>query len=223
MILDLQFFGGRGADSSGGGESLGDGGGKSVNIKSETDVWSYRHNPDNAPYVDDINGAVRDMENDFPGLMDSVQKVNTVEMGGTDKLNTLGIYGNGRVGINSNYTNVDKMNAIYDKAGKDHPSRGDKSAVEAVTYHEMGHALTDAIKGKVGAKNLDESSKTVVEAAYKATKGKGGTKAWAGKISGYAQDSWAECVAEAVSDFYCNGSKAHANSKAIMAELRKYA
>lgn len=50
-----------------------------------------------------------------------------------------------------------------------------------------------------------------------------GTKAWAGKISGYAQDSWAECVAEAVSDYYCNGSKAHANSKAIMAELRKYA
>lgn len=31
----------------------------------------------------------------------------------------------------------------------------------------------------------------------------------------------AECVAEAVSDYYCNGAKAHANSKAIMAELKR--
>ena len=46
---NLQFFGGRG--SGGGGESLGSGGGGSVNFVSETDVWSYRHNPNNQPFV----------------------------------------------------------------------------------------------------------------------------------------------------------------------------
>ena len=44
--LNLQYFGGRG-----GGSDLTLGSGKSINIKSETDVWSYRHNPDNEPLL----------------------------------------------------------------------------------------------------------------------------------------------------------------------------
>ena len=117
------------------------------------------------------------------------------------------------------------MNTVYDKSVESgyHPSRGNKTGVEAVTYHEMGHAITDHIAGKMGVKDLDAASKKVVNNAYKATKGKGGTKAWAKKISGYATDSFAECVAEAVADVYCNGNKAHKHSKAIFAELKKYA
>lgn len=225
MKLDIQYFGGRGAGSGGDGESLSENSGKRVNIKSETDVWSYRHNPNNAPYVDSINSSARDMADDFPSLMrDTVDSVNTVEFGGADKRGTLGVYGNGRVGINSNYTDINKMNAVYDKSVESgyHPGRGNKNAVEAVTYHEMGHALTDNIAKKMGVKDLDASSKRIVEDAYKASGGKGGTKKWAGGISGYAQDSFAECVAEAVADHYCNGSKASKQSKAIMNELRKY-
>ena len=222
MRINLQFFGGRGAGS--GGESLSGSSGKSINIVSTTDVWSYRHNPDNEPYVDSINSAVRGISDDFPGLMNDVNTVDTAVLGGADKENTLGFYGQGQVALNSNYTNIDKMNRVYDDAVREgyHPSRGNKSGTEAVAYHEMGHALTDSIAKKMGVKDLDASSKKIVNDAYKASGGKGGTKAWAGKISKYAQDSFAECVAEAVSDWYCNGNKASLNSKAIMTELRKY-
>lgn len=217
---DLQIFGGRGA----GGESLGKGKEKPINIISTTDVWSYRHNPNNAPYVDAINSSVRDMADDFPDLMNTVNQVETAELGGADKTGVLGFYGGGRMALNSNYTNIDKMNATYDQTVKQgyHPSRGNKNGTEAVAYHEMGHALTDNIVDKVGANDLDGAAKVIVDNAYKASKGTGGTKAWAGKISGYAQESNAECVAEAVADWYCNGSKASSASKAIMTELKKY-
>lgn len=223
MEMILQFFGGRGS-GSGGGESLSNGSGKPINIKSTTDVWSFRHNPNNEPFVDAINSSVRDMADDFPGLMRDVNTVDSAELGGLDRTQTLGFYGDGQVAINANYTNIDKMNAVYDKAVKSgyHPSRGDKSGTEAVTYHEMGHALTDSLAKKMGAKNLDAASKKIVNDAYKASGGKGGTKAWAGKISKYAQENYAECVAEAVSDWYCNGKKASLNSKAIMTQLKKY-
>lgn len=221
MKYNLQFFGGRGAD---GGESLSSSSGQDINIISTTDVWSYRHNPNNEPYVDAINSAVRGISDDFPGLMNDVNTVDTAELGGMDRTQTLGFYGDGQVAINSNFTDIRDMNRVYDKAVQSgyHPSRGNKSGTEAVTYHEMGHALTDSIAKKMGVKNLDAASKKIVNDAYKASGGKGGTKAWAGKISKYAQENFAECVAEAVSDWYCNGSKAKLNSKAIMTQLNKY-
>lgn len=222
MEMNLQMFGGRGSGS--GGESLSEASGKPINIVSQVDVWSYRHNPNNQPFVDQINSSVRDMANDFPDLMKDVNRVDSAVLGGADKTGTLGFYGGGTVGLNSNYTNVDKMNKVYDAAVKSgyHPSRGNKTGVEAVTYHEMGHALTDHVAKKMGVSNLDKASKKIVNDAYKASGGKGGTKKWAGSISGYAKDSFAECVAEAVCDVYCNGNKAKLNSKAIMTQLKKY-
>ena len=226
--LNLQLFGGRGAGS--GGDSGGPGlpntskGMSPGSISKETDVWSYRHNKNNEPFVDAMNTAAKNMSDDFPGLMDDVTAVNAGTLKGAAARNVLGYYGGGRVALNTNYTNVDKMNATYDASVKIgyHPSRGNKTGTEAVMYHEMGHALTDHIAKKVGASNLDTSSKKIVEDAYKASKGKGGTKKWAGTISGYAKESFAECVAEAVSDWYCNGNKASSASKAIMKELKKY-
>lgn len=219
--LNLQLFGGRGA----GGPSLTKGGGKSINIQSETDVWSYRHNPNNEPFVDAINSGVREISDDFPGLMDDVREVNSAKLGGKDKTETLGFYGNGRVALNENYTDIGKMNRVYDEAVKSgyHPSRGNKTGTEAVALHEMGHALTDHVAKKMGAKDIDDGAKKIVDSAYKATGGKGSAKkSWAGKISGYATENYAECVAEAVADCYCNGKKASKNSQAIMAELKKY-
>ncbi len=224
--MNLQYFGGRGSSSDGGGPSLPESGkGMSPNsISREQDVWSYRHRQGNEPFVDAMNTAARRMSEDFPGLMDTVQYVNAGTLKGAAARSVLGYYGDGRVALNTNYTNVDKMNTIYDSAVKSgyHPSRGSKSGTEAVMYHEMGHALTDHVKAKVGASNLDVASKKIVNDAYKASNGKGGTVAWAGKISGYAKESFAECVAEAVSDWYCNGNKAKSESKAIMKELKKY-
>lgn len=218
--MNLQFFGGRGA----GGESLGGGGGASVDIRNEQDVWSYRHNPNNADFVDEINTGVAAIQNDFPDVMNSVNNVYASTLGGADAQHTLGYYGGGQLGINTNYTDVQKMNASYDAAVKSgfHPSRGNKTGTQAVTIHEMGHALTDHIAQKMGEKDLDAGAKKIVNTAYKNSKGKGGTKAWAGKISGYAQQNYAECVAEAVADVYCNGSKAAKESHAIVSVMKSY-
>lgn len=223
MKIDLQFFGGRGAS----GESLSAGGRQTpINILSTEDIWSIRNHEGNAPYVDQINTSVATIKNGFPGVMDTVQSVDAVTMGGADATGTLGFWSpsDGRLALNKRYTDVQRMNEVYDKAVESgyHPTRGIKTAVEAVTYHEMGHALTDSLASKMGVSSLDQASEKIVNDAYKATRGRGGTKAWAGKISGYAKESYAECVAEAVSDYYCNGRRASANSRAIMAELRKY-
>ena len=213
-----------GKGSAGGGESLGGGSAENINIVSQTDVWTFRHRQKNEAFVDSMNDSVRTVQEDFPGLMDDVKEVNSAVLGGADKQNTLGFYGNGQLALNSNYTNVDKMNKVYDEAVKEGypPGRGNKNGTEAVTFHELGHAVTDHVKDKVGAKDIDGAAKIIVDNAYKNANGRGGTKAWAGKISGYAQKNNAECIAEAVADWYCNGNKASKQSKSIMAELKKY-
>ena len=217
-------MGGRGASSGG----LGASSGKNINVVSELDVWSYRHNPNNEPFFEEIISGVRKIENDFPGIMsETVASVNAATLAGADKNNTLGYYSSSdkSVSLNTNYTDVDKMNYVYDasvSAGY-HPPRGNTSGTEAVALHEMGHALTDHVAKKMGAKDLDAAAKTIVDNAYKGSGGRGATsKKWAGNISGYATESYAECVAEAVADYYCNGNKAKPQSTAIMNELRKY-
>lgn len=215
-------MGGRGM---GGGSGMGSAGGGSVSVASEMDVWSYRHNPNNEPFVDAINEGVAKIQNDFPGVMNDVNFVNAATLNGIDKVTTLGFYSRAdkSVSLNTNFTDIDKMNKVYDRSTQSgfHPSRGNLSGTEAVAIHEMGHALTGHLAEKAG-KDFDSISKEIVKNAYKATGGKSGTKSWAKKISGYASTNNAECIAEAVADWYCNGSKAHSHSKAIMAELKKY-
>lgn len=225
MEMNLQFFGGRGAD--GGGPSLSKGSGKSIGIRNSEDIWSYRHNPNNEPFANQMISSSQDVQKDFPGLFkENLNSVNAANFTGADNVSTLGVYSasDKSVTLNKNYTNVDKMNTVYDKAVEKnyHPSRGDKTGVEAVTYHEMGHAITEHIAQQGGFKDLDTASVDIVNKAYKASNGKGGTKAWAKNISGYATENYAECVAEAVADHYCNGSKASKQSKAIWNELKKY-
>ena len=223
MELNLQFFGGRGS----GGESLGSsGGGEKVNVQDQIDVWSYRHNKNNEPFVDSINSSASTVQKDFPELMSSgtIYSIDAGKYGGIDNTQTLGFYSaDGQLSINRNYTNIDKMNRVYDKSVKEgfHPSRGNKDGVQAVTYHELGHAVTQQIVKQGYGKDMDAAAKKVVDNAYKNSKGRGGTKKWAGNISGYAQKNNAECIAEAVADFYCNGSKAKKESKAIMSELKR--
>lgn len=42
------------------------------------------------------------------------------------------------------------------------------------------------------------------------------------QISGYATYNNKEAIAEAVADVYCNGAKAHKESKAIVGIIKKY-
>lgn len=147
-------------------------------------------------------------------------------MGGKDATQTLGFWSasDKQLAMNQNYTDIAKMNDVMDDAARSgfHPSRGNKSGTEAVALHEAGHALTDHLANKHGYAGLHELSEKVVKDAYKKSGAKGGTRSWAGTISKYAQKNYAETVAEAVTDWYCNGDKARAASKAIIAELKNY-
>ena len=215
-------MGGRGGGS---GQNLGGGSGKNINILNQTDVWSARHNPNNADYVDAINTSVSRIQNDFPGIMDDVNEVNSATLGGADRDGVLGFYDPQAktVALNERYTDIRTMNDTYDAsvASGYHPGRGDRTGTEAVALHEMGHALTDHLGKKLGATDIDDAAKQIVDNAYKNSGGRGGTVAFAKKISGYATESNAECIAEAVADWYCNGNKASSNSKAIIREMQR--
>ena len=224
--LDLQYFGGRG-----GGSNLGNGSGKSIGIVDQVSVMLHYHDSDNAPYIDDMSQSASDMFNEFSEVRGLISDVTVATLTGADKTNTLGFYdgSTGVVSLNDNFTDIDKMNRVYDASIKSgyHPSRGNKSGTQAVMYHELGHALTDQIAKKLGISGgvtytaLDKAARLIVKAAYKATKGSGGTTAWAKGISGYATDSNAETIAEAVSDYFCNGNKAHTRSIAIVNEMKR--
>lgn len=212
--------------SRGGSSGMNGGSGRNVNVVDTVDVWSYRHETDNEPFVDAINEGARKIQDDFKDLMLTVERVDAAELGGIDKLMVLGYYAPDEktVAINRNFTDIDKMNAMYDAAVRSgyHPPRGELSGTEAVTLHELGHALTDHVAKKMGESDMDVAARKLFERAYRATKGRGKYQAWAEQISGYAKENYAEAVAEAVADYYCNGQGAHANSRAIMRELRKY-
>lgn len=214
-------MGGRGGSSG-----MGGGSGENVNIIETGDIWTYRHNPNNEPFVDAINEGARKIQDDFEDLMtESLNEIHVAQLGGEDKQTILGFYE--RTGkllaLNANFTNIDKMNSVYDQATeqKFHPSRGNLTGTEAVALHELGHALNDHIAKKMGL-DMDVAARKIFEAAYRATKGKGRYQDWAGQISGYAKKNYAETIAEAVSDYYCNGNNAHPHSVAIMRELMKY-
>lgn len=223
MILNLQFFGGSGS-SLGGGGSLGGGSGSNINVESETDIWNNEIREGNKAAFDEIIKGVNKINNDFPGLMtESLNVINQSRLGGKDKNSTLGFYspGNKSLGMNENFMDVNKMNKVYDASGSFHPSRGNKSAVEAVTLHELGHAVNDHLASKKG-QTLDKAASEIVKRAYKKSGAKGGNKGFAKTISGYAASNYAECVAEAVADYYCNGKKAKKASKLIVDEMKNY-
>lgn len=109
----------------------------------------------------------------------------------------------------------------YDRGGNHNVNRGNKSAIQAVTSHEIGHALTSRIGSKIGINNIDKVSDIVVKEAVKNTKHRGVVQ-MANQISRYATSSNAEALAEAVCDVYCNGKKAKSESKAIVNVMNKY-
>ena len=76
------------------------------------------------------------------------------------------------------------------------------------------------IASKTGT-DFDATATKIVSDARKSTKHRGVVQ-MASKISGYATYSNAEAIAEAVSDWYCNGKKAKSESKAIVNTLKSY-
>lgn len=132
----------------------------------------------------------------------------------------------GNIAINQAYFNKNGMDVAYKASVESgfHPSNGNKTALQAVVAHELGHKLTAdvAVKlGKNGWTDFDSVATDIVKEARKQTKHKGVVQ-MASKISGYAKHSNAEAIAEAFSDVYCNGKKAHSESIAIVNVMNKY-
>lgn len=204
-------MGGRGASSS-----VGKAGGGNVTVLSTDSLISQREG--NRAEVDQTLGVLRDIHDRY-GI--DVEDAQLARLSAADA-GVMAYYdANGNLAVNMAYFNSDIMNATYDKSVADgyHPGKGNKTGMEAVVAHEMGHRLTDAAAG--GWSGLDSTAdKIVAEAAKKL--GYKNTASLTSKVSGYAKQNSAEAVAEAFADVYCNGNKASKASRAIVAELNKY-
>lgn len=165
----------------------------------------------------EVNRVLKDF-NDTYGIGYGNTRIARLKAGS----NAMAYYDGEGIAINKKYLDSKTMNDAYKRCVESgfHPSSGSKSGMEAVVAHELGHALNDVIGSKMGS-DIDKSAKTIVNEAMKNKKRKDVNK-FTSKISGYAKQSNAEAIAEAVSDVYCNGKKAKAESRAIVDVMNKY-
>ena len=209
-----------GRGSSGGGSLPKSSGGVNPNnIHNERDLVSERERK--RAEVDDVLTVARGISDEY-GV--NVGQFMLADIGGKDS-GVLAYSDGENVGFNASFFNGENMNGAYDASVTSgfHPSRGSKSGMEAVAAHEYGHVLTEKAGARLGIKGfstMDSAAKTIVDRAMKTTNQKSSMK-MASNISGYAKSSYAECVAEAVADVYCNGSKARVESRAIVNEINK--
>ena len=215
--LDLQFFGGRGARSGGGGRDAG-GGLDAGDIVSTKSFMSERGKYD----ADSALQAFKDVADEYGYIVEDIE---IAKMKGSG-MSVLAYYDGANIAFNESYLKSGVMDKAYDHCVKSgfHPSRGNKTALQAVAYHELGHGLTDAVADKMGIKGIrkiDTAATRIVTEARKTTKHRGVVQ-MASKISKYATSSNAEAVAEAFADFYCNGKKAKKESRAIVDVVNKY-
>ena len=210
---DLQAFGGRGASSGGTGPYGGGMEGKNTSVN----VISLH------PLTDEIEKGGGGFANEIMNTRDAFEReygsaVKDIKLsvGTFDKPGVLGAYGNDRLIMNEKYVKNANLTKAMQRGGADgfHPSIGNKTGAEAVAAHEIGHRL-----GQVAAKKAGISEREIVARAGKTVNIK--TANMAGHISGYARSNYAETIAEASADVFCNGKKASKASKAIMAEIKQ--
>ena len=207
-------MGGRGASSSG---RYGGGSGVSPSdILSTNSFVSERHNYD---ISNDVLDVFKNVNEEYGYVIGDILVAKI--KGKSNK--TMAYYDGTNIGFNEAYASTKVLNKAYADCVKSgfHPSNGNKSPAEAVASHELGHALTDAVGKKMGVLDIDRASDRIVEEAKKQT-GHRGVVQMAKKISTYATHSNAEAIAEAFSDVYCNGKKAHKESKAIVDVINSY-
>jgi len=209
---------GRGSSGAGGSLPNSSSGVNSANIKNSRDLVSMRERKQEE--VDAVLESARTLAEDY-GVQ--VGQFEIADIGGKDS-GVLAYSDGENIGFNSGYFDGAKMDGAYDESVKQgyHPSRGSKSAIEAVGYHEGGHVITQRVADRLGysgSGSMDKAAKKIVQGAMKRTGDKSSMK-FATKISGYSKTSYAECVAEAIADVACNGKKASPESRAIDAEIK---
>lgn len=206
-------MGGRGASSSG---RYGGGGLSPSDILSTNSFVSERHNYD---ISNDVLDVFKNVNEEYGYVIGDILVAKI--KGKSNK--TMAYYDGTNIGFNEAYARTKVLNKAYADCVKSgfHPSNGNKSPAEAVASHELGHALTDAVGKKMGVLDIDRASDRIVKEAKKQT-GHRGIVQMAKKISTYATHSNAEAIAEAFSDVYCNGKKAHKESQAIVNVINSY-
>lgn len=204
-------MGGRGAGSGGGGATGG------LNPSDIVSTQSLISASGKRTEINETLQVLKDISDQYGVTLSDVQLAK-LKGGG---LGVLGYYdSNGNLAINESYFKSEAMTKAYDRSVEQgyHPPRGSKTGIEAVTAHEMGHALTEKAGGSWG--NLDATADKIIQNASKKA-GYKDTASFVAKISGYAKEKSAEAVAEAFADVYCNGRKASKESKAVVNALKK--
>ena len=206
-------MGGRGSTS--GGATGGLNGGNIVGTDSLVSMRELKPQE-----VDQVLGVARDIRDQY-GVTTTDLEVATIKGGAT-----MAYYDfEGNLAINESYFDAATMSQAYDAcvASGFHPGRGNKTGLEAVTAHELGHRLTDVAGEKLGDGKwaLDKTSNSIIAEA-KSRLGANSVDGVRSKISGYAKSSNAEAVAEAFADVYCNGSKASKESQTVVNILSEY-
>ena len=204
--------GGKGSSWTGGNSTL-----NPADIVSTTSLVSAREL--NQQEVDEVLQTFKDIKDEYGYIIDDIQ-IATLK---GDGASTMAYYDGSNIAINQAYFNKAQMEGAYARCVEQgfHPSQGNKTALQAVASHELGHALTDAVGAKMGAIKGDTAN-AILKEAQKQGKFKGTLADMAGKISGYAKYNPRECIAEAFADVYCNGKKANKESQAIVNVMNKY-
>lgn len=212
-------MGGRGASSGGSGWTGGNSNLNPADIVSTTSLVSAREDGYQQE-VDETLQTFKDVAEEYGYIIDDIQLATLKGEGAS----TLAYYDGSNIAVNASYFNKAKMESAYAKCVEQgfHPPQGNKTALQAVASHELGHALTDAVGAKLGTTFRNDSATAILKEAQKAGKFKGTLADMAGKISGYAKYNPRECIAEAFADVYCNGKKAQKESQAIVNVMNKY-
>lgn len=194
-----------------------------------------------------LDSSLRDNQ-DFKGIRESIYGIESVLKafpGAADSLNgltlksakeKLGTYASAAlrgkvITLNDSwyrdFRNVD-LTKRFDAGWSPKNSSG-----QSVAIHEAGHLLVSAIANKNNTLDVNGIAKRIAKNALQTPvmrnemkrRGMRSTAIWgaAGTISGYAQrsGSYHEIIAEAVSDYMSNGSRASTFSRAVVRELKK--
>lgn len=205
--------GGKGGDGFTGGNSTLN----PADIVSTTSLVSAREG--NQQEVDEVLQTFRDVAEEYGYIIDDIKLATLQGEGAT----TMAYYDGSNIAVNQSYFNKARMESAYARCVEEgfHPSQGNKTALQAVASHELGHALTDAVGKKMTGVKGDTAT-AILKEAKSQIKFKGNLGEMAGKISGYAKFNARETIAEAFSDVYCNGKKANRESVAIVNVINKY-
>lgn len=209
-------MGGRGSSSGGGGGNTA--GLNPGSIISTTSMISAREGKQ--AEVDQALSVLRDVQDRY-GV--NVEDAQIASMRGIMSNMVMAYYDSeGNLAINKTYFDAQKMDDAYDRCvqGGFHPSRGNKTGIEATTAHEMGHRLADVIDKRNGKDTFGEASSASIVRSAANMLGIS-TGALQSQISGYAKESFSECVAEAFSDVFCNGNNASRASRTVVNEINR--